>query len=94
MVANVVTETTAKNIDKNFTAELTVAFKTEAEKGNYIDIQNLNQKKPGAITETHQIFLPWVQTQRKISYMAIAVTTHSPHNISIHIHQIQAASTT
>ena len=65
---------TKQKINETFTPELTIAFKSEAEKGNYIDIQNLNQTKPGAITETHQIFLPRVQTQRTISYVATVVT--------------------
>ena len=65
---------TKQKINETFTPELTIAFKSEAEKGNYIDIQNLNQTKPGAIKETHQIFISWVQTQRKISYVATAVT--------------------
>lgn len=63
-----------QKINETFTPELTIAFKSEAEKGNYIDIQNLNQTKPGAITETHQIFLPKVQTQRTTSYVATAIT--------------------
>jgi len=71
VVANVTTET----IDENFNPELTVAFKTEAEKGSYIAIENLQQTKPGALTETHQIPLPGVEFQRTASYMAIASTT-------------------
>lgn len=71
VVANVTTET----IDENFTPTLTVAFKTEAEKGNYIAIENLNQTKPGVLTETHQIPLPGVEFQRTASYMATAATT-------------------
>ena len=75
LVANVTTEDAVKTINETFTPELTVAFKSEAEKGNYIAIENLNQTKPGSITETQQISLPWVQTQRTTSYMATAATT-------------------
>ena len=71
VVANVTTET----IDENFNPELTLAFKTEAEKGSYIAIENLQQTKPGALTETHQIPLPGVEFQRTASYMATASTT-------------------
>jgi hypothetical protein len=71
LVANATTQT----IDETFTPQLTVAFKTEAEKGNYIAIENLRQTKPGALTETHQIPLPWVQDQRTASYIATASTT-------------------
>ena len=71
VVANVTTQT----IDETFTPELTVAFKTEAEKGNYIAIENLQQIKPGKITETKQIPLPWIQNQRAFTYMATASTT-------------------
>lgn len=68
---NVTTET----IDETFTPELTVAFKTEADKGNYIAIENLQQTKPGEIAETHQIPLPRVEFQRTLSYVATASTT-------------------
>jgi len=71
MVANVTTQT----IDETFTPELTVTFQAEAEKGNYITIENLNQIKPGRITETQQIPLPNVQFQRTASYIATAATT-------------------
>jgi len=71
MTANVTTQA----IDENFTPQLTVAFKTEAEKGNYITIENLNQAKPGRITETEEIPLPPVQFQRTASYIATAATT-------------------
>ncbi|MDI6904745.1 MAG: DUF5305 family protein [Candidatus Bathyarchaeia archaeon] len=74
VVANVTTQTTVKTIDEAFTPELTVAFKTEAEKGNYIAIENPQQTKPGEITETHQIPLPGVGFQRTLSYMATAST--------------------
>ena len=71
VTANVATRT----INEIFTPGLTIAFKSEAEKGNYIDIENLNQIKPGAITETRRVFLPWVQTQRTATYMATALIT-------------------
>ena len=71
VTANVTTQT----IDETFTPELTVAFKTDAEKGNYITIENLNQAKPGRITETEEIPLPHVQFQRTASYIATAATT-------------------
>ena len=71
VTANVTTQV----IDDTFTPELTVAFKAEAEKGNYITIENLNQIKPGRITETEEIPLPHVQTQRTASYIATAATT-------------------
>jgi len=74
LIANVTTETTVKTIDETFTPELTVAFKTEAEKGNYIAIENLQQTKPGALTETQQIPLQEVEFQRTTSYMATAAT--------------------
>jgi len=70
MIANVTTQA----IDETFTPELTVTFQAEAEKGNYIAIENLNQTKPGKITETHEIPLLWVQNQRTASYMATATT--------------------
>jgi hypothetical protein len=66
---------TTQAIDETFTPELTVAFKTDAEKGNYIAIEKLQQTKPGALTETHQIPLLWVQDQRTASYIATASTT-------------------
>jgi len=75
VTANVTTENTVKTIDETFTPELTVAFKTEAEKGNYIAIENLQQTKTGEITETHQIPLQEVEFQRATSYMATAATT-------------------
>lgn len=75
VTANVTTETTVKTIDETFTPELTVAFKTEAEKGNYIAIENLRQTKPDEITETHQIPLQGVEFQRTLSYVATASTT-------------------
>ena len=65
---------TTQAIDEIFTPELIVAFKTEAEKGNYIAIENLNQTKPGKITETQQIPIPQVQTQRTASLTATAIT--------------------
>jgi hypothetical protein len=65
---------TEQTIDETFTPELTVAFKTDAEKGNYIAIENLSQTEPRAITETHQIPLPEVQNQRTASYTAAAIT--------------------
>jgi hypothetical protein len=71
VVANVTTET----IDENFTPELTVGFKTEAEKGNYIAIENLQQTKPSALTKTQSIYLQWVENQRAGSYIATAATT-------------------
>ena len=66
---------TTQAIDETFTPELTVAFKTDTEKGNYIAIENLQQTKPGAITETHQIPLQGVEFQRTTSYIATAATT-------------------
>lgn len=66
---------TTQAIDETFTPQLTVAFKTDTEKGNYIAIENLRQTKPGALTETKQIPLPWVQSQRTASYIATASTT-------------------
>jgi hypothetical protein len=74
VTANVTTETTVKTIDETFTPELTVAFKAEAEKGNYIAIENLNQTRQGAIIETEQITLPHTQNQRTASYIATATT--------------------
>ena len=67
--------TTAGTIDEIFTPELTVTFKTDTEKGNYIAIENLQQTKPGALTETHQIPLQGVEFQRTSSYIATAATT-------------------
>ncbi len=61
-------------INETFTPELTVAFKTEAEKGNYIAMENLRQTKAGVLTETLQIPLPWVQGQRATSIMAAAAS--------------------
>lgn len=75
VVANVTIENTVKTIDDTFSPELIVAFKTDAEKGNYITIENLNQAKPGRITKTEKIPLPHVQTQRTASYIATAATT-------------------
>ena len=72
---HVVANVTAETKDEIFTPELTVAFKTEAEKGNYIAIEKLNQTKPGALTETHQIPLPEVEFQRTTSYVTTASTT-------------------
>jgi len=63
-----------KTINEIYTPELTIAFKTEAEKGNYIAIENLNQTKHGKITETRQTPLPQVQTQRTASLTATAIT--------------------
>jgi hypothetical protein len=71
---HVVANVTAQAIDETFTPELTVAFKTEAEKGNYIAIENLNQTKQDAITKTEQIKLPQTQNQRTASYIATATT--------------------
>ena len=71
---HVVANITTKTIDETFTPELTVAFKTEAEKGNYIAIENPNQTKPGKITETEQVPLPEVESQRTASYIATALT--------------------
>jgi hypothetical protein len=65
---------TSQTIDEAFTPELTVAFKTDNEKGNYIAIENLNQTKLGKITENQQIPLPQVQTQRTTSQIATAIT--------------------
>jgi low affinity Fe/Cu permease len=65
---------TAQKIDETFTPELTVAFKTEAEKGSYIAIENLNQTKQDAITKTEQITLPQTQNQKAASYIATATT--------------------
>ena len=70
-VANVTTQT----IDETFIPELTVTFHTGTEKGSYITIENLNQTKPGKLTETQQIPLPWVQNQRALAYLATATTT-------------------
>ena len=70
VTANINTQT----IDETFTPELTIAFKTEAEKGNYIAIEKLNQTKQSKITETRQIPLLQVQTQRTISQIATAIT--------------------
>jgi len=72
---HVTANVTTQAIDETFTPELTVAFKTEAEKGSYIAIEKLNQTKPGKITETHQIPLPGVELQRKASYIAATATT-------------------
>ncbi|MCD6445222.1 hypothetical protein J7L49_00325 [Candidatus Bathyarchaeota archaeon] len=74
LIANVTTGTSVKTVDETFTPELTIAFKSEAEKGNYIAIENLNQIKPGSITETRQIPMPWVEYQRTTSYLATAAT--------------------
>lgn len=71
VIANITTQT----IDETFTPQLTVAFKTDTEKGNYIAIENLRQTKPGAITKTQQIPLPWAQNQRTASIIAAATTT-------------------
>ena len=71
LTANLTTQT----IDDTFTPELTVIFKTDAEKGNYIAIENLNQKKQDSITETEEIPLIQVQNQRIIAYIATALTT-------------------
>ena len=70
MTANLITQA----IDETFTPELTIAFKTDSEKGNYIAIENLNQTKTGKITETQQIPLSQVQTQRTTSLTATAIT--------------------
>jgi hypothetical protein len=67
-------DVTKQAIDEIFTPELIVAFKTEAEKGNYIAIENLNQTKPGKITETQQVPIPQVQTHRTASLTATAIT--------------------
>jgi len=71
VTANITTQT----IDETFTPQLTVAFKTDTEKGNYITMENLNQTKPGKITETEQIPLLGVEFQRTASYIATATTT-------------------
>ncbi len=65
----------AQAIDETFTPEITVAYKTDAEKGNHMAIENLKQTKSGAITETDLVPLPWVQNQRATSYIAAASTT-------------------
>jgi flagellar basal body-associated protein FliL len=72
--ANITTQNTIKKLDETFTPKLTIAFKTDAEKGNYVAIENLNQTKPGKITETQQIPIPQVQTQRTASLTATAIT--------------------
>ena len=74
---HVVANVTTKTIDEIFNPELTVAFKTEADKGNYIAIENLNQTKYGKITETRQTPLSQVQTQKAASLTAIAITASS-----------------
>jgi len=71
---HVVANTTTENIDETFTPELAVSFKTEANKGNYIAIENLKQTKPGEITKTHRTPLTWVEYQRTGSYVATAAT--------------------
>jgi hypothetical protein len=63
-----------KSIDEIFTPELKVAFKTDAEKGSYIAIENLNQENSGRITETQQFPLQNVQNQRTASIIATATT--------------------
>jgi hypothetical protein len=72
--ANITTQNTIKKVDETFTPQLTIAFKTDTEKGNYIAIENLNQTKPGKITETQQVPIPQVQTQRTASLTATAIT--------------------
>jgi hypothetical protein len=72
--AKITTQNTIKKLDETFTPQLTIAFKTDTEKGNYITIENLNQTKPGKITETQQVPIPQVQTQRTASLLATAIT--------------------
>ena len=70
VTANIAMQT----IDENFTPEITVAFKSETEKGNYITIENINQAKHGGKTQTYQTPLPHVQTERAASLTATAIT--------------------
>lgn len=71
LTANLTTQT----IEDTFTPELTVVFKKEAERGNYIAIEDLNHKKQNSITETEEIPLIQVQNQRIIAYIATVLTT-------------------
>ena len=68
-------QTNAGNINEVFTPTLTVEFKKETLEGNIILIQNLQQTKPGQITQTQTTPLPWVTTQRYTSYAFTATTT-------------------
>jgi len=62
-------------INETFTPQLTIAFKTDTEKGNYISIENLQQTKPGSILKTEQILSPGVQNLRAASIIATTITT-------------------
>jgi len=64
---------TSNAIDETFNPQLTVAFKQDATKGKYISIEPLTTTKPGQITETRQIPMPWVEKQRKISMIATVI---------------------
>ncbi|MEM1543039.1 MAG: DUF5305 family protein [Ignisphaera sp.] len=63
-----------RTINETYTPELTIAFKTGTEKGNYISIDELNQTRSRSITETKEIMYPEVEAQRNASYLATATT--------------------
>ncbi|MEM1607473.1 MAG: DUF5305 family protein, partial [Candidatus Bathyarchaeia archaeon] len=63
-----------RTVNETYTPELTIAFKTGTEKGNYISINGLNQTRNRSITETKEIAHPEVEAQRNASYLATATT--------------------
>ncbi|MDH5451557.1 MAG: DUF5305 domain-containing protein, partial [Candidatus Bathyarchaeota archaeon] len=67
-------ETTAGTIDETFTPTLTIAFKSDATTGNYIDIQNLQQTKTGKIQDTQTNYLPWTKNLQYAAYIFLATT--------------------
>jgi len=67
-------ETSAGTIDETFTPTLLIAFKTDPNTGNYIDITGLHQTKPGQIQDTQTNYLPWVKSLQNLSYLFLATT--------------------
>jgi len=64
-----------RTINETYTPELTIAFKTGTEKGNYISIDGLSQTRSRSITETKEIVHPEVEAQRNISYLTTVITS-------------------
>ena len=64
----IITTHQVKTVNETFSPEIRIAFKKDVEKGNYIDIENLQQMKSGIISESRKIWIPERRLQRTISY--------------------------
>jgi hypothetical protein len=63
-----IAETDVGNIIDSFNPIMTVKFNYGESIGDYISIEGLEHKSPGAVTRTEIIYNEWVTNQRNLSY--------------------------